>query len=98
MKKYIIGLIVNLVAAGSTELYFGTVFNESVRHAFDLPAMLYVAPGLLLNHFFHLKLPFDDPDHSAVIWLSTLVYVVITAGVILTVQPVKKHGSLQRAE
>jgi hypothetical protein len=85
MKKYIISLIINLAAAGSMELYFGTVFNESVRHVFDLPAMLYVVPGLLLNRFFHLGLTFDGPNHSGVIWLSALVYIAITIVLIVIV-------------
>jgi len=71
------------------ELYFGTVFNESVRHALDIPAMLFVAPGLLLNHLMDLGLSFDGPNHSAVIWLSGLVYAALSIAVVAVVQKVR---------
>jgi hypothetical protein len=71
------------------EVYFGTVFNESVRHALDIPAMLFVAPGLLLNHLMDLGLSFDGPNHSAVIWLSGVVYGALSIGVVAVVQKVR---------
>ncbi len=53
--------------------YFDHVFNESVRNTMDLPAMLFVSPGLLFNKFLDLQLPFDGPSHTAIIWLSVIL-------------------------
>jgi len=89
-KRYPIAAGIVLGLTLLAELYFGTVFNESVRHAFDIPALLFVAPGLLLNHFLNLGLSFDGPSHSAVIWLSGLVYATVSIGVVATVQKVRK--------
>lgn len=77
-----------LVLTVLAEVYFGTVFNESVRHSLDIPAMLFVAPGLLVNRVLHLGLPFDGPNHSAVIWMSGAVYAMIAIGVVVVVRAV----------
>ena len=52
MKKHPLKtvIVLNLVALILAQLYFGTVFNESVRHPLDLLAMLYASAGLVLNH------------------------------------------------
>ncbi len=71
------------------EIYFATVFNESVRHGLDLPAMLFITPGLLMNHFLQLRLPFDGPHHSAVIWISGAVYIMLVIGVMVVVRAVR---------
>lgn len=91
MKKYGItaGIVLGLTILA--EFYFGTVFNESVRHVFDLPAMLFVAPVLLLNHVLKLGLPFDGSNHSAVIWISGATYMVLTVAVIAFVQTLCKR-------
>lgn len=91
MKKYgiIAGLVLGLTILA--EFYFSTVFNESVRHVFDLPAMLFVAPGLLLNHLLKLGLPFDGPNHSAVIWISGAAYMILSVGVVALVQALRKR-------
>ncbi len=78
------------------ELYFGMVFNESVRHGLDIPAMVFVAPGLLLNHFMGLGLSFDGPNHSAIIWLSGLLYATVSIGVVAIVRRWRKRRSRQR--
>lgn len=91
IKKY--GIIAG-VALGLTvlaELYFGTVFNESIRHVFDIPAMIFVAPGLLLNHCLRLGLPLDGPDHSAVIWISGATYTVLFIGFEALAQIIRKR-------
>lgn len=75
------------------ELYFGTIFNESVRHIFDVPAMLFVAPVLLLNHLLKLGLPFDGPNYSTVVWLSGTIYGGLAMGAVAMVQALRtKHG------
>ncbi len=91
MKKYGItaGIVLGLTILA--EFYFGTLFNESVRHVFDLPAMLFVAPVLLLNHVLKLGLPFDGSNHSAVIWISGAAYMVLTVGVVAFVQTLRKR-------
>jgi len=96
-KRYYItaGIVLGLTLLA--ELYFGTVFNESVRHPFDIPALLFVAPGLLLNYFLNLGLSFDGPSHSAVIWLSGLVYATVSAGVVATVRKAWKGCGQQTA-
>jgi hypothetical protein len=96
-KRYYIAVGIVLGLTLLTELYFGTVFNESVRHPFDIPALLFVAPGLLLNHFLNLDLSFDGPNHSAVILLSGLVYATVSVGIVATVQKVWKRCSQQAA-
>ncbi len=96
-KRYYIAAGIVLGLTLLAELYFGTVFNESVRHLFDIPAMLFVAPGLLLNHFLNLDLSFDGSSHSAVIWLSGLVYATVSVGVVVTVQRVWKRCGQQAA-
>jgi len=90
VKRYYIAAGVVLGLTLLTELYFGMVFNESVRHVMDIPAMLFVAPGLLLNNFIDLGFHFDGPNHSAVIWLSGLVYVAISIGVVAILQKTRK--------
>jgi hypothetical protein len=97
MKKYMITAGVVLGLTVLSELYFGTVFNESVRNIFDVPAMLFVAPGLLLNHFLNLGLPFDGPNHSSVIWISGAVYAGLALGAVAVVQKLRmKLGQQQR--
>lgn len=59
------------------QFYFATLFNESVRNPFDLLAMLFVAPGLLLNFFLNLGMPFDGVSHSIAIWISGLIYTAV---------------------
>ena len=90
-----VGIVLGLTLLA--ELYFEHVFNESVRHLFDIPALLFVAPGLLLNHFLNLDLSFDGPNHSAVIWLSALVYATVSVGVIAIARNVWKRRSQQAA-
>ncbi len=88
MKKYhliTIIIISNLGAVILALIYFGTVFNESVRNPFDLVAMLYAAPGLILNSVFRLGLPFDGPQHSIVLCLSALVYTTLTGLIVFRV-------------
>ena len=97
MKKikvaYAAGLLTNLVVGGVAEIYFSTIYNESLRHLFDLPALLYVAPGLILNHFGKLGLSFDGPNHSGVIWLSTFLYSVLTCVVIWAIMRKRENRS-----
>jgi hypothetical protein len=95
MKIYAIVAGVVLVLIVLAEVYFGTVFNESVRHPLDLPAMLFVAPGLLLNKFLHLDLPFDGHSHSAVIWISGGVYAALAAAISALVRTMRKRHSRQ---
>ena len=49
-NRYVIDMDVMLSEALLAKVYFATVFNESVRHVLDVPAMLFVAPCLLLDH------------------------------------------------
>jgi ABC-type Fe3+-siderophore transport system permease subunit len=80
MKKYHLKtvIVLNLVAVILAQIYFGTVFNESVRNPLDLMFMLYASAGLVLNRVFQLGLPFDGPSHSTVLCLSALVYTSLT--------------------
>lgn len=91
IKKY--GIIASVVLGLTilAELYFGTVFNESIRHVFDIPAMIFVAPGLLLNHCLRLGLPLDGPDHSAVVWISGAAYTVLSIGLEAFAQIIRKR-------
>jgi hypothetical protein len=95
MKRYAIVPGVVLVLIVLAEVYFGTVFNESVRHPLDLPAMLFVAPGLLLNKFLQLNLSFDGHSHSAVIWISGGVYAALAAAISALVRTMRKRHSRQ---
>lgn len=95
-KPYFIGIGVNLGVAVPAELYFGTVFNESVRHPFDLLALVYAAPALVLNHILRLGLPFDGPNHSVVLWLSVLMYAAITCLVVLAVRSFERRDGNQQ--
>ena len=94
-KSYYVAVGIVLCLTLFVELYFGTVFNESVRHVLDIPVMLFVAPGLLLNHFMGLGLSFDGPNHSAVIWLSGLLYATVSIGVVGIVRRVQKRRCSQ---
>lgn len=95
-KPYLIALGITLGITVGAELYFGTIFNESVRHILDVPALLFVAPGLLINHLLRLGLPFDGPNHSSIIWISGFVYATITAGAIAVVRAVRNRLQLLR--
>lgn len=100
-KSYFIAVGTVLCVTALVQIYFGTVFNESVRHAFDVPAMLFVAPVLLLNYSLNLGLPFDGPDHTAVIWLSGLIYAALSIGLIALmrrVRPSRIHSTSDNAD
>ena len=53
--------------------------------------MLFVAPGLLLNYLLKLGLPFDGPNHSAVIWISGAAYMILAVGAVTLAQALRKH-------
>ena len=93
-KRYYIAAGIVLGLTLLAQLYFGTVYNESISHTLNILALLFVAPGLLLNHFLNLGL---YPDHSAVIWLSGLVYATVSVGVVAAVQKVWKRCGQQAA-
>jgi hypothetical protein len=96
-KSYCICAAVVLCVTLLADLYFGKVFNESVRHALDIPAMLFVAPGLLLNYLLRFGLPFDGPNHSAVIWISGVVYAAVCIGVVAIARKARKNCDRQGA-
>lgn len=66
--------------------HFDYRFNESVRHAMDIPAMLFVSPGLMLNYVLDLKLPFDDPSHTSIIWLSVILNTLVIIAMVFCIR------------
>jgi hypothetical protein len=81
------------------QFYFATLFNESVRNPFDLLAMLFIAPGFLINFFLNLRLPFDGANHGIIIWISGFIYTAIILGRMAIVQKgknIKVNTRIQR--
>jgi hypothetical protein len=74
-----------------SELYFQTIFNESVRNPLDNLFIIFVAPGLLLDCYLNLKLSFDNSHHSMIILISGLIYAVVGFVIAAIMQKMRRY-------
>lgn len=80
-----------IVALGAViQWYLASIFNESVRHGFDVVVLVFVAPGLLVDYGLRLGLGFDS---TGMVWLSACLDVAVAVTIVFIIKTVWKSRS-----